>query len=676
MRITQLKRIFICAFLFFTLYTFNVFSQTRISHIDSDSIYNFFETKGFKPQILPNRSRNTVFPYSMVFDFSKKSSAVTSQSQTAAISDDEENLNEDNTLIIALTQSSIPLFLNELSAYMEQLKKYPPPINIKIVLTAEDTSAIRLLTNEQNSNLEGTEIFLSSLDTRNNYTALILDIRNSITLRNRNISVTPGITYKAAPSWLISAVMQACEKQNIPLKIDGLFISFYRAGLIQSNQKLEAYFNENIPALLLECSSAEIFETLPAITETVSNNSSNAWDYHYSMFAIGGKTFFIPEIVLLIILLITAAFVILDLCIISLLTKYSTKSAISSIKKSWILVPLMIIITWVLFFAGQIIAKKIYPNWRFHLFSACILKTSIALMLFLIVSLAHRLIHFPTNDYAYAWLLIIISFANIFIFASLDLSLLMIFSVEMILALIFAKLKHVFPMILISILMILPFISFAYAVLAMPRQNILYRFFNASFAENALIACLILPVEFSWIRIAVKLGIFGKKYKKGKFPYFIAIGFLIAIAVSAGVIGYSFLQNRITLPIRTQTEQPELNSLSFETKRSKIMNRNRIDLQINSVEMLLKLDIKVSTENGVAVYDANFPFESINSNHSVKFILGEYPPNPFTVQFTCDENEPITIEVTAYLMTKNRRTVQETKTITVEPIGDNYVSPR
>ncbi|MBQ4496349.1 MAG: hypothetical protein II973_02470 [Spirochaetaceae bacterium] len=633
----------------------------RTSHIDSDSIYSFFEAKGLTPQVLPNKSKNTVFPYNIILDFSKKNSPISAGSIDP----------EGSTLIIAAAQEDIPLFLDELSSYIEYLKNNPPPINVKIVLTAGDTSAIRMPGTMQTQSLEGTGMFLSSLDSSKQYTALILNIKSMMFVRNRDILITPGIPFKAAPSWLLEAIIKSCKEKNIHLKVDGLFIPFYRAGLIQANPKLEAYFNENIPALLIDSSSTEIFDALPAFANALAESASKEWDYHYSMITIGDETIFIPEIALLIILLATAAISIFYICVLSLFTKKSLAVYMNELKKSWFVLPMMIVITWLLFYAAQLLAIKIYPNWFFHLFGACILKATLAFLLFSMLALFHRFVPFSTNDNTYAWLLIIICFANLFIFSSFDLSLLLIFSAELLLALIFLKIRHIFPMVVIGLIMILPFALMAVAIFTMPRQNILFRFFNASFAENALIACLIIPVEFTWVRIAVRLGLFGKHMRRKHFPYIISIGLFLTAAVSAVIIFQNNAQQRITLPRPSEQKSPELNALSFEVSRSKIMNRNRIDFEISSSEMLLKLDIKVSAENGIAIYDANFPFQALNGNHEASFILGDYPPNPFTIQFTCESGVPITIETTAYLKTKEAGTVQETKTITVPPAGDN-----
>ena len=632
-----------------------------VSHIDSDSIYSFFESKGLKPQIIPNKSRNTVFPYNIILDFPKFESAIAENGPKS----------EGTTLIIAASQEDIPLFLAELSSYTEYLKNNPPPINIKIALTAGDTSAVRLPGTFQTQSLEGTDMFISSLDSSKQYTALLLNIRNMMFSRSRNIIVTPGVPFKAAPSWLLDTIIKSCKEQNIQLKVDGLFISLYRAGLIQSNPKLEAYFKENIPALLIESSSAEIFDALPSFAKSLAVSDTKEWDYHYSMITAGERTIFIPEIVLLIILLSTAAISLLYICIFSLFTKKSTPSHIKEIKKSWFLLPMMIVITWLLFYAAQLIAKQFYPNWFFHLFGACILKASLAFMLFSILALFHRLIPFSTNDYAYAWLLVIICFANLFIFSSFDLSLLLIFSTELLLALIFLRVKHIFPMVLIGFIMILPFVLMAVAIVMMPRQNILFRFFNATFAENALIACLIIPAEFTWVRIAARLGIFGRNHKHKHFPYVISVAIFLTASLSAVIIFQNSSQQRITFAPAAKQEQPELDALSFEVSRTKIMNRDRIDLQINSSKMILNLEIKVLAEDGIAVYDANFPFQSLNGNHEASFILGDYPPNPFTVQFTCENSIPIKIEARAYLKTKEFGTVQESKTLVVQPAGGN-----
>ena len=72
MRITHCRRCSVCLIICLVFLSSNIFSQMRVSHIDSDSIYSFFEAKGLNPQILPNKSRNTVFPYNIILDFPKK----------------------------------------------------------------------------------------------------------------------------------------------------------------------------------------------------------------------------------------------------------------------------------------------------------------------------------------------------------------------------------------------------------------------------------------------------------------------------------------------------------------------------------------------------------------------------------------------------------------------------
>ena len=98
-------------------------------------------------------------------------------------------------------------------------------------------------------------------------------------------------------------------------------------------------------------------------------------------------------------------------------------------------------------------------------------------------------------------------------------------------------------MLIIGLIMVLPIAFIAFAIFTMPRQNILYRFFNASLAENALTAFLILPVEFTWVRIIAKFGILGKNLRNRHFPYIISVAIFLTAAVSAVII---FQNNRST----------------------------------------------------------------------------------------------------------------------------------
>ncbi len=696
-------------------------------HINSASILGYLQAQGLDPQILLNRSQSTDFSYNILIEFAEAGSQGESflpensgyiieenlqNENSGTFSDGQEQVNnsvfnkafgftqnkaKDSAknlkqgvkkiwrrfdkekesdfskihLVIALSQENLPFFLDDFLRFTQKLQKNPPLVPVTIFLSAGDTRAVPSFGSTSGTSLEGTKQFIAYSNLEENCAVFILQPQTAFNSNQytKEINLVPGIPFNASPAWLLKALYAGAQSKNKSISIDGGFLTFYRIGLLQRERVLGEYLDAGIPGVLLECKDSSVFDIFDQIIVMFEKQKNEEWDKHYTFFPPtsinDGKPLFVPESFLLLILLLVSFAALLYLTFFPFWGKKRGVLYYQDLQSSWFLIPLLVFISWAVLYVAQLITVKIFPNWFAHIFYALSLKASFSVVLLLIFSFFHRFIKFPTRDYIYGYLLNIMAFADLFIFSFLDLSLVVIFCAQLILCLAFSHTKKVSSLIFLGIMLLLPFSLLVNVAFTMPRQNILYRFFYSSLADNFFMACLFLPVEFAWMRVIVRIGSFGRE-RKIRFP-FIAIGVLsVCAAAILFILANTAAQERIEIP--NFEIQPTANQQLFvKTQNQSFMDRTLIKMEIETVLPAVKYEVNVSVEKGIAVYDANFPFESSENDKKASIILGDYPPNPLEIMYTTERGGKSTIEVTSFVRSSTGTLLKETQILVIEP---------
>ncbi|MCQ2594286.1 MAG: hypothetical protein MJ196_03395 [Treponemataceae bacterium] len=689
-------------------------------HINSASIFGYLEAQGLSPKILLNRSQSTDFSYNILIEFAEagtqeNSYIIEEKNQNNEFSGSASGQETENNsifnkafdytqgkakvsakslkqgvkkiwrrfdkekesdfskihLIIALSQENLPFFLNDFVAFTQKLQKQPPAVPVTIFLSAGDTRAVPSFGSSSGTSMEGTKQFISYSNLEDNCAVFILQPQNSFNSNKytKEINLVPGIPFNASPAWLLKALYAGAQSKNKSISIDGSFLTFYRIGLLQRERVLGEYLDADIPGVLLECKDSSVFDIFDQIMVMFEKQKNEEWDKHYTFFPPtninDGKPLFVPESFLLLILLLVSFSALLYLIFFPFWGKKTGALHYRDLQSSWFLIPLLVFITWALLHAAQMITLKLFPNWFAHISYAISLKAGFSIVLLVIVSFFHRFVKFPTRDYIYGYLLNIMAFADLFIFSFLDLSLVVIFCAQLLLCLAFSHTKKVSSLIFLGIMLLLPFSLLLNVAFTMPRQNILYRFFYSSLMDNFLLACLILPVEFAWMRVIVHIGSFGRE-RKIRFP-FIAIGVLsVCVAAILYIFANTAAQERIEIP-NFEIQQTANQQLFVKSQNQSFMDRTLIKLEIETVLPAIKYEVNVSVEKGIAVYDANFPFESSDNDKKASIILGDYPPNPLEIMYTTERGGKSTIEVTSFVRSSQGSLLKETQTLIIEP---------
>ena len=604
---------------------------------NSDSIYSYLQSEGFAPHIILNRTQSKDFPYNIYLDFPSISPL------------------DSSALIISISQDDAPFFLESIVQFAKELKNFARETEVIIVFTAGDTAYLPLYVSLPPPT--GTASFLENIDTSQKMAAVLLQKAQSP--QKAEISVTAGINKRTTTHWLLDSFFYAAKKTDTNTEIYGGNLTAYRLGLIFPSLPLIQYFSAQIPAIQLQCTTADVFRIFPPLLDRLEKNRMRIWDNHYGLLQLKNRVFFIPELIFVILLILMAIIILLFFCLFSFFKEKTRILHLDDLKKTWFLIPLLILFTALCLCAGQIIVKKLVPLRIAQPQTAAALKVSLAVLFAALASLLHKFIHFPTNDYVYAWLSNIISFVNLFIFASLELSLIMFFAIQFIIFFVASYFRKTRFLLLSALVITLSFVPFILSISRIPHETTYLRFANATLYENILIAFLLAPMEFMWIRILVRLRLFGNK-ARFSFPFIIATVIIISVI---GIICATLIKTDSSERQRIIVAD-STGKVNCTSKRESFLDRSRIELNLESQLQPVKTEVYITSDAGMIIYDSNYPF---SNNEKTEFLLDEFPPNPLNIVYTCEKDADCKVSVTTYMKDNDGNLFKETNLLEIEP---------
>ncbi len=586
----------------------------------SDNLYNLISQQGIevKKNYLTGVNPSQ-FPYSI--------------SITINTNDIENN---EKNLIISVPQEMAIEMTEELIGYIHKLNSTTLPVTVTLLLVADDFS--RLPNKYTGQYPYGTISFLSNRIEAENTAAILISPNTSE--NNSKIDVIFGTEGRLTPQWLL---------QQIPLPFSQNSLLTYRLNLSEPNKRLKAFFDKGIAALVLQLDSKQKEQTqnLFFALEQVSMNfnipeNSYANNTNYIFFSMpNSKKIWISERLFIFIYLIIAAAVLLFATGFSVLKRHSLEKQ-KVLARTWFIIPVTILFTTLSLQVGQIIAINLPNIIKDSPIAILSIKTFIS---FLIVStILIILTHFrlPLSQVIYGYLLTLVSVMNIFIFASIDLILLAVFIFEYIL-IYFARLtRKTIPLFISTFVMLIPFIPYAINIWEYASSQNLFNLVNTSFFGNLLYACILVPFQIMWLRIFIRMNIFGKNKNLTKTKIYGTSGillftFLCVIVGGFIVISSLYSKSKITTEISKinfytpiQVIEEDKNHplpVSIEVNKSNFLETGFVRLTVESKLPVLKYDVTVTSERYNPVYDSYAPF-SLSQNKNIRQSFFSLPYNP------------------------------------------------
>lgn len=604
------------------------YSSSTTFHVQ---VYNKLRSDRFNPERQPlQKSSSTQFPYNVILRAS----------------------NPDSKLSI-ITDSNFAY--NHISL-IEDLSRYA-----EIAITVNDTSY--LPEGIASDMPAGIRTYISSLQSPADTAILLLSTDTS--LSGDDCILVPGADGKLTPYSFFKNTIDSLQTKNIPFSVKSRFLSLYRLNITDYSKKLAVCLNEGCPAIQLDVSPEIKNSTLLSFVETLLEKYIDTEldrNINYSFIRIGKRNIIIPEIVSTIILVLMTGTILFFLCGLSFVFGKKKEEHKSEFIKYWLLVPILLAIYILLFYAAQFTALKTASNWEQHSLFMIIYKVILTCCFFRIFALLRHIIKIPCTDFIYGYLLTLTCFLNIYIFSAIDLSLLIQFALVCLIAYISRMTKKTAMLIIFTLFLSAPVILYGVFALAYIQKSALLKIIDASLGLNTLFAALLLPFTFMVVRIAVSTGIPGTMPGRKKR---IIIETITVISTTLLIIAAGTIATRMMKPgqLEERTEINEMTGVLHANIQKEVKNdRLNFELRLSASYPVIRYDVSADSDATMPFYYANFPYEYSSSDGKTVFLLDENPPQPFIITGSVSPTETVTFTISAYMHTDSEL-IHDTKTV-------------
>ncbi len=603
-------------------------AETKSYGLDlCNSVYTFLKKNGFSPetQSLITSGANT-FPYNISIKFQS------------------ENPNEKENLVLIIPLEDINENQEDFKEILTNLSNQKNNFNIIILFAYGEKQKI-----EKQDMIFGTQVFMESLNSNLEYTAIIYDFQSE---KNSIETISSGMT---SPSWLIQNSYNIYQKLGIATELPRFFISQIASYKFIHDRQLSNFFDNEIPAISLKIKDQNkskkniIQEIILNTVESYKKIINKNWGHHFFMIKLFGRYRILSErrllkiIVPIILLWITFIFMLF------FVNTRLKRRAWSTIRKIWYSVPVTYILIILSFFlsrllltylaAGNYDAGKIY--------SILITQILTALFLTLCFFVLILTVNYKFEESAVDYLLVLCCFINQTVFILIDISLAPIFILLCMLSLIALTVKNNTLHVMIFILMIIILVPYGNSIISVADTHQLYNFIKSN---NTMLFTIPLALYPNYIIILRTLTSLRSKKKKvssiliGAASYFI---FVTACLITLGVVRAGQVNKKqIASPTITLSSLGnELINITFND--NKVFDDLIRTLNIELKKECLLCDVQVVSRAQNPVLYTDNDYRTISTN-SVRFSIPDYPPQNMTFSYGAS-TQPCRIMVSAVI---------------------------
>jgi hypothetical protein len=516
--------------------------------------------------------------------------------------------------------------------YLKKIRAGGTEVRVLAAFLGDEFS--RLPRDEQRDIHLGFKDLLTQVENPENSRLLYLDLAGS----PGGLRIHHGGAGFIMPLNTLRPFTEACALGEVPYAFQVRFNELYKLRLEDGPAVLDAARNEELPGLYLEGFSGggppvspESLGDLLAAYGSSADFQDTDWDTHYTIVPYGGKTVFIDELTLVVTLLVFSALFLFLLLIYSIIFRRILIIQWKLfIRRSWVLLLLFAL----LFAAFQV--SRLFLSFALRQFAAessrmgyggVGIQFGITALLFLLASRLCDPIPIPRRANFYGNAAIMTLVPGIVISAALDITFVPLLIWTFIWA--FAA----------SAVRIPPLVWLC--ALLMPAQN-LAAVRNSVETGNAGFTSLILsrniPVSLYITVIILPVFLILKRgmalIRRGRARHLAPYG--IYLILLAAAIPGSLVYGRHLA--KTGPPPPVRRTLAGKTPETEIaelvlLERRILTVTVKAPGTPVRIDMYADAGRAMpAIYDAPMPFEYTREGNSVRFILGEGPPNPLTAE--------------------------------------------
>ncbi len=645
------KRYFFTLILIFLTSSFTSFAQNLIPEglTLSDKCTQILEQNGFTPTVKELSSTgNNQFHYNIYLTFFRTKIPASSDNQDL----------QKNILAILIPQED---FWQHSSSYLKlftEAQKTSKDYILEIVLTVPDNLQYNF--SFRNYALTGTHCWAKELDTPE-YTAAILANISKEKISTSRL-YTSGLK-KSSPMWLTKLVTESFKRNNINCHVVQKMLSLYRAGMILGDSQLIPLFGQDISCIRINFADDSCLPVLSTLIKNYNLNETSSQDIHYSFLQIPHlNNIWLSERTNIIFLDVFGILVILLLSTFSFVGKKQNLYK-KALKKSWFMLPILIIISLLSLYAGQLfcgIFNFIKTN---HPVIQLGIKFFISIIFVSILFIIHENFNGKAIDFIYGWILLVVAIINVFVFSFADISLFWIFALEFLLIYLSRTREQIYALIISMVLMAVPFLPAIVIVSVYATNQDLLKLVYSSPGINILFTLVLFPFQIMWLRILIKLD-FKSRKNISLVNILKYVGTSSGIIVSILIITVFAIIQLINAKNSTTGILPEFQIIPKENISLTVLSQDFESLSTKTVNISSKKPafryiVSVTSDTGTPVLDSTWDFISQDNSKTAIFSVPDYPPEDITIEFGSEQQTKLLLTVQAIYKTENPEIFQQ-----------------
>jgi len=659
MRRIQPRNLFLLLLLVFCIDTKAVFCQSSAPLPDglldvenSAKLFTLLEKENFSPSyqhLVP--SDDNSFPKNIIISLNA--------AQTG------DNTSERTTIVFAFTAQFAFENKDTLCSFARDLKEKNLPYNVTLLISINDDS----LFDDKSSDYhpKGTDVFTASIDNPDSYAAVIVE-KNSA----RPYEIIPGGGGDTSPSWLVRTLRHACILCGKQPAVSTSFITLYRNGVLRENKRVSSFLRQEVPAASITITgSPSDFLILEQAATLLAKSRSDRWDRHYAFLPIGQEGVLLSESFFAISYLFFSLLSLFFLCFFSFTGKAQVKARMHDVFSICYIVPITLLLTALVLFLGELPFPKTLSASNSSPLVLFGIKTLITLLLTVIAFIMQIRLSYRVSPYSYGFFMTAIAAANIFIFSTVDLSLLFLFFFEYILTLLAERTKSLALQIVTFFLLFIPFVPYIIDLLRFASFEGLYTLIKCGFSMNILLALIFFPFQMQLFRIFLSLDIFSKDRHDS--PSVVVLRSLATIIIILGTMtGLYAMFTKLIMRGNTLNDTKKefisiskddsLHDISIFFDETSFMELTARHLIISSKKKVLRYTVSIDSPLTVPLYDSNFLY-TLENEHTAYFNLPDNPLAPVEIIYSADPQFASSITVQAYVVGDDDKVLLETKKI-------------
>lgn len=640
----RIRKLFL-AFIF-SLLSFSLYSQdnSNLRGIElSNSVFNFLKSNKFSPytQNLVTSGENT-FPYNILVDIP----AHTKTSTNLLLIFFQEDIVQNSLLL----QKTFYFFKNTKFDF-----------NITMLFSYGEKQKI-----ERSGMIYGTEVYLKSINTNEDYTAIIFDLSAE---NNTIISNSSGYS---SPSWLIKNEYNIFKKSKINGRLPWFYISQINNLNIFQDKELSLLFQNNIPSIKLCFSNKtdieDVFIVLKNSIFQFYSTTSRIWDHHYLLFNLFGRLFRLTESLIIRIIILIALLWLFFIFYLAFINTRLKKHNWQTIKKIWYSIP----VTFVLIYFTVLFTRPFVNN--FYLSKSDYTSIFALFLNFFFISLficsAYYLIslifNYKFDEKTIDLLIVLCTFLNQSIFIFIDISLFPIFMYICLLSILCILIKNNKLHLFIFILMIIPFIPYIHYVLSYCDPVLLRNYLYSSKLLPITFTIALYPVYIVYFRVLTSIRTHSAKINSLIISscVFVFLTFLILMLFS--IIRVNYLNKNNVKKVLYTVSPSSKYSVNIDYQDKTVFNDIIRTIYINCSEEPEFCNVTVSSDSSSPILYTDDEYE-ISTQNSALFKIPDNPPQNLIFSYgTENQNSKITVLVCFKNKFKENDYSFITKTISIE----------